>query len=71
VIAGFCFVAWTLILKHYSPSRLAVLFFTTPIWGITLSHFFLAEPVTIGLGAGSVLVAIGIYTVNQSPRKSK
>jgi len=71
VIAGFCFVAWTLILKHYSPSRLAVLFFTTPIWGITLSHFLLAEPVTIGLGAGSVLVAIGIYTVNQSPRKSK
>ncbi|MCZ6680384.1 MAG: DMT family transporter [Candidatus Poribacteria bacterium] len=71
VVAGFCFVAWTLVLKHYSPSRLAVLFFTTPLWGITLSHFLLGEPITVGLATGAPLVALGIYTVNRSPGVKK
>ena len=69
VVAGFCFVAWTLVLKHYRPSRLSVLFFTTPIWGLTLSHFFLGDPITVGLGIGAGLVALGIYIVNRSPRR--
>ena len=67
LVGGFCFVGWTLVLKHYPPSRLAVLFFTTPLWGIALSHLLLAEPLTLGLGIGAVLVALGIYIVNQSP----
>ena len=71
VVAGFCFVGWTLILKHYSPSRLAVLFFTTPLWGITLSHFILGEPITRGLAVGAPSVALGIYTVNRSPSVQK
>ncbi len=67
VVAGFCFVAWTLVLKHYPPSRLSVFFFTTPLWGITLSHFLIGEPITVGLAIGTLLVALGIYTVNRSP----
>ena len=67
VVGGFCFVGWTLVLKHYSLSRMAVLFFTTPLWGIALSHLLLAEPLTLGLGIGAVLVALGIYIVNQAP----
>lgn len=67
VVAGFCFVAWTLVLKHYPPSRLSVFFFTTPLWGITLSHFLIGEPITVGLAIGAALVAFGIYTVNRSP----
>ena len=65
VVGGFCFVGWILVLKHYPPSRVSVLFFTTPLWGIAFSHLLLAEPVTAGLGIGAVLVALGIYIVNQ------
>ncbi len=68
VVAGFCFVAWTSILKYYSPSRLAVLFFTTPLWGIMISHFLLGEPITIGLGIGAAFVALGIHIVTRSQK---
>lgn len=67
VVGGFCFVGWTLVLKHYPPSQMAVLFFTTPLWGIALSHLLLAEPLTVGLGIGAVMIALGIYIVNQGP----
>ena len=66
-IAGFCFVAWTLLLKDYPPSRLSVLFFTTPLWGILLSSLLIGEPITAGLTIGAALVALGIYTINRSP----
>ena len=66
-IAGFCFVAWTLLLKDYPPSRLSVLFFTTPLWGILLSYILIGEPITAGLTIGAALVALGIYTINRSP----
>lgn len=66
-IAGFCFVAWTLLLKDYPPSRLSVFFFTTPLWGILLSNLLIGEPITVGLTIGAVLVALGIYTINRFP----
>lgn len=69
-IAGFCFVAWTLLLKDYPPSRLSVFFFTTPLWGILLSNLLIGEPITVGLGIGAALVALGIYTINRSPSVS-
>ena len=68
-IAGFCFVAWTLLLKDYPPSRLSVLFFTTPLWGILLSNLLIGEPITVGLTIGAALVALGIYTINRSPKR--
>ncbi len=71
VIAGFCLVAWTLVLKHYPPSRVAVLFFTTPLWGIALSYLLLKEPVTTGLGIGTPLVMLGIYIVNRSANRAR
>ena len=67
VVAGFCLVAWTLVLKRYPPSRVAVLFFTTPLWGIALSNLLLKEPLTPGLGIGTILVVLGIYLVNRFP----
>ena len=68
-IAGFCFVAWTLLLKDYPPSRLSVLFFTTPLWGILLSNLLIGEPITLGLTIGAALVALGIYTINRTPKR--
>jgi len=66
VVGGFCFVGFTMALKRYPPSRISAIFFTTPLWGITLSHLLLAEPLTTGLGIGAVLVAAGIYITNQT-----
>jgi drug/metabolite transporter (DMT)-like permease len=64
VVGGFCFVAWTLILKQHSPSKLSVLFFATPLFGVLLSVIFLHEPITWNLAFGAVFVAVGIYIVN-------
>lgn len=66
VVGGFCFVAWTLILKRHSPSKLSVLFFATPLFGVLLSVIFLHEPITWNLAFGAAFVAAGIYIVNRA-----
>jgi drug/metabolite transporter (DMT)-like permease len=60
MVAGVCFIVWTTLLKSYSPSRLSVILFTTPLFGIVLSRLVLGEPVSPHLGAGGLLVALGI-----------
>ena len=60
MVAGVCFIVWTALLKSYSPSRLSVILFTTPLFGIVLSRMVLGEPVSPHLGAGGLLVALGI-----------
>jgi drug/metabolite transporter (DMT)-like permease len=60
MVAGVCFIVWTTLLKWYSPSRLSVIQFTTPLFGIVLSRLVLGEPVSPHLGAGGLLVALGI-----------
>ncbi len=66
VVAGFCFVAWTSILRHYRASRLVVLFFVTPLFGVVLSNVLLGETLGFELISGAVLVAAGIYLVNRT-----
>ena len=65
VVAGFCFVAWTSVLEKYSPSKLVVLFFTTPLFGVLLSHLLLGDEISPSLIAGAGFVAGGIYLVNK------
>ncbi|MBI1930181.1 DMT family transporter [Candidatus Poribacteria bacterium] len=65
VVAGFCFVAWTSVLERYSPSKLVVLFFTTPLFGVLLSHLLLGDEISPSLIAGAGFVAGGIYLVNK------
>lgn len=60
MVAGVCFIVWTTLLKSYSPSRLSVILFTTPLFGILLSRLVLGEPVSPHLAAGGLLVALGI-----------
>jgi drug/metabolite transporter (DMT)-like permease len=60
LVAGVCFIVWTALLKSYSPSRLSVILFTTPLFGIVLSWLVLGEPVSSHVGAGGLLVALGI-----------
>ena len=65
IVAGFCFVCWTSILKKHSPSKLVVLSFATPISGIIFSHLLLADELGFSLITGATLVAFGIYLVNR------
>ena len=66
VIAGFCFIAWTSVLQHYRASKLVVLFFATPLFGVVLSNLLLGERLGLELVSGAVLVAAGIYLVNRT-----
>jgi drug/metabolite transporter (DMT)-like permease len=65
VVAGFCFVAWTLLLKRHSASKVSAFMFATPLFGVGLSSLILREPVTLYLVIGAILVASGIYVVNK------
>jgi drug/metabolite transporter (DMT)-like permease len=60
MVAGVCFIVWTALLKSYSPSRISIILFATPLFGILLSRLVLGEPVSPHLGAGGLLVALGI-----------
>ena len=65
VVGVFCFLSWFSILKLYSPSRLTVLFFSAPLWGLLASYLLLAEGISIGLAIGAAMVALGIFLVNR------
>lgn len=68
VIAGFTFVASTLLLKHYSPTSISSFFFAVPIAGVVLSHWILAEAFTRHILVSAILVALGIWLVNVKER---
>jgi drug/metabolite transporter (DMT)-like permease len=65
VVGVFCFLTWFSILKRHSPSRLTVLFFTSPLWGLLASYLLLGEAISIGLVIGAGMVALGIFLVNR------
>jgi drug/metabolite transporter (DMT)-like permease len=65
IVGVFCFLTWFAILKRHSPSRLTVLFFTAPLWGLLASYLLLGEGISVGLAIGAVMVALGIFLVNR------
>lgn len=65
IVGAFCFLTWMSILKRHSPSRLTVLFFTAPLWGLLVSYLLLGEGISIGLAIGAGMVALGIFLVNR------
>ena len=64
VIAGFCFILWTTLLKRFAASRMGVFGFVIPISGVMLSSLLLDESVSIALLGSVVLVGAGIGIVN-------
>jgi drug/metabolite transporter (DMT)-like permease len=65
VVAGLCFVGWTSMLQHYSPSRISVGFFLTPVFGALLSYLVLGEPITGGVALGGGVILAGLLVANQ------
>ncbi|MEE2872039.1 MAG: DMT family transporter [Candidatus Latescibacterota bacterium] len=68
VVAGLCFIVLVFLLRHYSPSRLAVFSFITPIVGVLLSTWLLGDGLSPYLLASVALVVVGIVVANQVKR---
>ena len=66
VVAGFCFVAWTMLLQRYSAGNLSVYSFSVPFFGILLSALLFGEQITWRLLAGALAVSTGITVVMRS-----
>jgi drug/metabolite transporter (DMT)-like permease len=65
VIVSFASVlAWVWLLRRYLASRLGVLSFMTPVFGIVLGIWLLDEPLEASFIAGSGLVLGGILLVS-------
>ena len=71
IVGAFCFIAFATLLKTHQPSKLSVLFFSTPLWGVAASTLILGDSVSVQLIVGAALVGIGIYIVNRTKRDQK
>ena len=63
VIAGLGFMVNAYLMKKYQPSVVLSFNFVSPISGVILSMWLLAEPLTWHLLAGMVTVALGLYLI--------
>lgn len=70
VVAGVCFLGWTALLARFSPSRLSVGFFLTPVFATIISHFALGEPITPGLVLGGVIILGGLFLANHQAQRT-
>jgi drug/metabolite transporter (DMT)-like permease len=59
------FLAWMWMLGRYPATKISVFIFLTPIFALLFGSLWLHEPVTPGLLAGLVGVALGIVLVNR------
>lgn len=67
LVVGFAsFLAWFWLLRRYLASRLGVLSFLTPWFGILMGWLLLDEPLEPGFMLGAGLVIAGIVTVTGS-----
>lgn len=53
--------------KKIGPVKAGLFINFVPIWGVTLAFLILAEPVTLSLLIGTVLVVSGVYLTNKTP----
>ena len=66
VVAFASYLTWFWLLTHYPAAPLAAFSFWTPIFGMLAGWLELGEAVTPALAAAILLVAAGIYVVNQA-----
>jgi drug/metabolite transporter (DMT)-like permease len=64
IVAFASYLAWFWLLTRYLASRLSVLTFLTPIFGVLCGVVFLREPLTGYFALAALLVAAGIVLVN-------
>lgn len=67
VIAGFCYVIWTKLIKRHSPGVLSTYGLSVPVFGVVFSALAFGENITLRLLVGMVAVAIGLLIVTREP----
>jgi drug/metabolite transporter (DMT)-like permease len=65
LIAGFCFVVWTTLLRRHSAANLSMFGFSVPIFGVALSAYVFRETIHMNLLVGVALVTLGILIVTR------
>ena len=68
VVAGLCFIVWTVLLKRHSPGSLSFFAFPTPIFGVLASAWLYGEVVTTRLWLGLAAVTLGIWIATRRQR---
>lgn len=63
LIAGVAFLVQAWLLKHFLPSRVALIFVTQPLFGVVLGWWILGEPVGWPLLVGAVFVIGGAWMI--------
>ncbi len=66
VVAGLCFVGWTMLLKRHSPGQLSMFGFVSPIFGVLFSGLLFGEAITPRLWIGLAAVTAGILLVTRT-----
>jgi len=64
IVAFASYLAWFWLLTRYLATRLSVLSFLTPMFGVLSGVLFLSEPLSGAFAAAALLVAAGIVLVN-------
>lgn len=65
VVSFASYLLWFWLIRHYPATRLASFTMLTPVFGLLLGAWLLAEPVTTRLLLALATVAAGIYLVNR------
>jgi drug/metabolite transporter (DMT)-like permease len=58
------YLIWFWMLRHYLTSRLMLISFLTPLFGVMFGAVLLGDKVDLNFGIGSLLVLVGILVVN-------
>jgi drug/metabolite transporter (DMT)-like permease len=66
VVAGFCFLTWTALLRRHRASQLAVFGFAQPLAGMVFGVALRGDHWSLWLVVGGLAVACGIYLVNRA-----
>ena len=64
VVAFVSFLVWFWLMRRYLASRLGVLTFLTPLFGVVLGAWLLSEPIESSFLAGALLVLAGVVLVS-------
>ena len=68
LIAGFCFMVWTTLLRKHSAANLSMFGFSVPIFGVAMSAVVFHEELQLNLLLGVALVTAGILIVTRKAR---
>lgn len=62
---AFGWLLWTYLLKNYPAGSVSSYLFVVPLSGVFFGWLLLQEPLSWGLGAGALLIGVGIYLANR------